>query len=89
MPSLSSSTRRGRSRVAFALAALLLGAAAVCLFLGPRHEAGKVSVLERSRMTDVDWIGAQWAVTAVSMAGGSVILVVAGLLLRRGESKDG
>jgi uncharacterized membrane protein YhaH (DUF805 family) len=62
---------------AYVIAALLLTAAVVLTFVGPRYAISKIPLAEQQRMSDFDWIGAEWIGAAFAIA--LLALLVAGL----------
>jgi len=60
---------------------------ATCQF-GVRYERGKIPAERVAQMGDYDWIGLPWIGLGWVIFGVGLLCLIAGLILRRGGSRD-
>lgn len=61
---------------------LVLISAFTC-FVGPRYEASKLSITQRTGMSDIDWIGSGWIALSFALLVLAALLFSVAIIVRR------
>lgn len=67
------------------LAAVTFVAGVATCFFGVEHEIAKIPAEQRARMTDTDWVGAEWVVWGVMIEAGAIAIFVIAVAFRAWE----
>ena len=72
-------------RALLVLAAVTFVAGVATCFLGVEHEIAKIPAEQRARMTDTDWIGTEWVLTALVIEASAIGIFVIAVAFRAWE----